>query len=130
MSRKSNHAATISRSEENFGKPEVNFLGAQPDTGAVDNMKLMDVIAKSRMIIRNIAYPKAREIFPFDPVHQTIERFFPLADGGPLYVDTAEDDRDLAACEKKRVAMQENGSRYLVLTKNTDMVDAMNQLGM
>jgi hypothetical protein len=128
MSRKNQHAATIERSDDNFGPPQVSFIGAQPSSQIVTNVTLSDEIAKSRMIIRNVAYKGAREAFPYEPQHQTVERFFPLAEGGPLYVDMAMDPEAEAACQRKLKVMRENKSRYLILRKDIDIFDAMKQL--
>ena len=138
---KLNKAAKHDREEDDapntrLGKPEVNFLDAEPKSGdRVSEMKLLQEIVKYPMCIRNRSYPEAKETFPFQPELQTIDRFFPLAACGELYVDRAEDESDVKACEIKRKVMKKHKLRYLVIRTDmktgevlTDMFNAMEQI--
>jgi hypothetical protein len=116
------------------GAPVVTFLGAQPDPTLVTNQRLVNDIAKSAYVVRNLNFPESKIAFQFSPEHQTIDRYFPLADGGPLYVDTSIDtkkDTDknfIEATDVKRKIMKRHKLRYLVLFKDSDMVEVEQQL--
>lgn len=130
---KNRESVEIKRVESEDAEPrtDVSFVGAARNQAAiVTNLTLMDEIAKSKYIIRNVTYPQARELFPHQPQHQTVGRFFPIAEGGALYVDDCLDVEDVPACELKRKHFKKLGFRYLVLKKDTDIMDAANQLGL
>ena len=135
MSRKNGHAVEIRREEVAPTVPPIttaSFVGAQGSGEfkyRISNVQLSENVAKSGYIIRNVSYPNARALFPFNPEHQTIERYFPVAEGGPLYVDNADTPEEITACEKKRETMKELGRRYVVLKHDTDLFAVMEQLG-
>lgn len=127
---KKNSPATMIRSDEKpeAAAPEVRFYDAQSPKYPISAVSMADDVAKSRMVVRNITYPKAREAFPHEPQFQTIEYHYPLAEGGPLYVDEAKDVWAEKACAVKAEIMKEAKLRYVILGEKTALVDVMEQL--
>jgi hypothetical protein len=67
-------------------------------------------------------YPGGKQLFPNSIEMHTCDKFYPHADGGPLWIDEerGNDSRDFKA---KKEAMQKLGHRYLVITRNMTELD-------
>ncbi len=81
---------------------------------------------------KNYTYPQAAKLFPYQPQHWAVDRYYPLTKkeiGGPVYLDQPMYDDDLAICEKKAKHLKELGFKYIILKKDTDLQSAMEQLG-
>ena len=101
----------------------------EPDT--LDREALLGLSAKiagNTICNRNWPYRNARKHFEISPLLRTVDKFYPWADGGPLYVDepvTAQDEKE---CALKAVALKSEGLRYLVIKKDMTEVEARAQL--
>lgn len=76
----------------------------------------------------NYMYQGAKEIYPEQPKMWTVDKYFPLASGGPLFVDEPMRASDLLLCEQKAKGMKELGYRYLILKKDMTELDALEQI--
>lgn len=127
MARKYDKAATI----DPRGKPEAPTASVQKmrePGGQVSPDQLIHEIAKSKFVIRSFPIPGAKLAFPHEWACRCVDKYYPLAEGGPLFVDMPKLKEDEADCNKKRIFMQRAGFRYLVITKRTDLYDAQLQL--
>lgn len=85
-------------------------------------------VAQDTLCNRNWPWKNARSHFPLDPLMRTVDKFYPNAKGGPLYVDEPETEGDAKRYEKKRAVMKVEGLRYIVVTRDMTAVDARKQL--
>ena len=72
-------------------------------------------IAQHKLFYKNHIWQGAREAFPFHPALRMVDRYFPYAEGGPLYIDEPSRVDDLKQYEPKIDAMKKLGHRYLLL---------------
>jgi hypothetical protein len=93
-----------------------------------DLIGLAAEVAQDTMYIRNTHWDNAEEYFPVDPIFRTVDKFFPHAAGGPLYVDQPETDSDIEVCKRKAEAMVKEGLRYCYISKDMDLVDIIKQM--
>lgn len=88
-------------------------------------------LAQDTQYTGNWRIPNALKHFPTDPILRTVEKYFPYAVGGPIYIDEPTDDVELEQCQKKAIALHEEGMRYFIITREMhDMEehDALEQL--
>lgn len=86
------------------------------------------IVAGDAMFNRNWPWKNARKHFEINPLMRTVDKHYPYAVGGPLFVDEPVTKEEVALCEIKRKAMVSEGLRYLVVTKDTTEADARAQL--
>lgn len=121
-------------------RPEVSFVGAETDPMLLTETNLIQKIVKNKFCVLNTTYPEAAKIFEFSAEEQVIDRYYPLAEGGKLYVDEVASRRDkdgkivadlvrLKNCEKKKEVMQRHKLRYLIFVQDqTTLSDVEQQL--
>lgn len=134
MTRKNKLSRTIELKEPVSDAPAIVESRIEREVGKLSNHDLIEKITKSPVCFKNYKYPGADTSFKGIPLMLTCEQYYPLAEGGPLYVDEPQFDQDYKDCEKKREVMKKNGTRYLVMGKKADgsyvdTIDAMEQLG-
>ena len=88
-----------------------------------------DRLAESTIYHRNWKWPNADDYYPLRPGMRLVDKYYPYARGGPLLVDEPEDIELIEACYYKQKILQKLGHRYVVLDKNTDIMNALEQLG-
>lgn len=96
---------TITKPKELKGFDAAVFLG------------LAAKLAKDTQYTGNWRIPNALKHFPADPILRTVEKYFPYAEGGPIYVDEPTDNIELAQCQRKAIALHEEGMRYFIITR-------------
>jgi len=104
--------------------------GQKPPQISPDQIR--EYITTHNTCFKNYAYPDADKLFPNQPAFWTCDRYYPLTRkeiGGPVYMDQPQYADDLALCEKKAVHLKNLGVKYIILTKETDLQTAMEQLG-
>lgn len=102
----------------------------------IDNSKpvqhypsMAEKVAKSTIYVKNWYIPQAIHEFPFDDRMKRIDKFFPYAVGGPLLVDEPSDAKEADKCHAKALKAKAWGYRYIVLEMDTDLFNALTQLG-
>lgn len=76
----------------------------------------------------NYQWPGAKEAFPFQPKLWNVDRYFPYAEGGPLFADEPNRLGDIESLKLKQAAMKALGHRYLLCTEGLKFEDALEQL--
>jgi hypothetical protein len=89
---------------------------------------IVEKLAKHRVYYRNHQVSKLEAYFKFAPISCTVALFFPMAEGGPLYVDLPIFPYDVEVCRKKAAAFREMGMRYVFLQKGDALDVAWAQL--
>ena len=93
-----------------------------------DLVSLAEKIAGDKLCYRNHYYPGGKNLFPEVATLQVVDKFYPYANGGPLFVDewTDHDEKHrLSTIENKKEAMRKLGHRYLSVTPNMTELDAI-----
>lgn len=85
-------------------------------------------LAKSTVYCGNWKFKNAEKHFPHAPLMRTVDKYFPYANGGPLFVDQPVTEQDETACQKKAKAMKQEGQRYVYITKDMNLEDALVQM--
>ena len=85
-------------------------------------------IAGDVLHYRNYRWPGAFRSFPDDPEMRMVDKFFPYAECGALFVDEPMTERGKRRCEEKRAAMRDEGNLYLVIPPDMREEDAVSQL--
>lgn len=130
MAKKNVPATTITKAESDSRTPQRVVRTIREDTARVDPETLYEEITKNRYHIKNFKFPFADELYPAQPGLRSVDKYFPIAEGGPLYVDIPQHQADLAECKKKAAFFKEKKIRYLYISGDTDMVAAQEQLGL
>lgn len=76
-----------------------------------------DKLSGNRLFFRNWMYPNAKETFPNSPELWYVNRYYTMADGGPLAIDEPETDWDRKLSEMKRPALKAAGIRFYVIDR-------------
>lgn len=84
-------------------------------------------IAEHQFYHRNYYWPGCKQAFPHLTNLQHVDKFFPFAVGGPLFVDEVKpaDNRDF---KQKKEVMSKLGHRYLVVTHDMKLIEAYEAL--
>jgi hypothetical protein len=132
---KSKEVAVIAHKESEFveveqHKPKAMFTATdgQLDPKATEE-DIVEQITKSKITFKNWKYPDAEKLFPNQPIMRTVDKYYPMAEGGPLFMDEPMYEDDLQICQKKAEFLKKNGHRYVYLTKTTTIHDVAQQLG-
>lgn len=89
---------------------------------------IAELIAQSGICTGNFKYPNGETAFKHEPKLHTVDRHYPYAKGGPLLVDAAFYEDEVRDCERKRKVIEASGLRYLVLTRDIQIHEAMAQV--
>lgn len=76
----------------------------------------------------NFMWPGCKNAFPFQPKLWNVDRYFPYAEGGPLFVDEPNRLADIESLKLKQEAMKKLGHRYLLCTEGLKFEEALEQL--
>lgn len=88
---------------------------------------LADQIAGHFFFHRGYYWPGCKQAFPNNLLMQHVDKFYPMAEGGPLFIDEVEaaDNRNF---EVKKEVMKKLGHRYLVIKPNMTLLEAFEAL--
>lgn len=78
-------------------------------------------LAKSSVFYKNHYY--TFNLFPEREALRRVSKFFPYAEGGPLYVDEPTDKSQETNCRIKADAMKTLGLTYVVITNDDELFD-------
>jgi hypothetical protein len=91
--------------------------------------KISDDIAQSDHWMRNEPIPFGLELFPGEEWFlRYADLFYPVAKGGPLYIDTPMSLTEIRYCERKIEAYRTKGVRYTYIKANEDASEASMRL--
>ena len=82
----------------------------------------------ARICFSNWMVPNGADLFPTEPKLRIVDRHYPYAVGGALFVDAVKYESELPEYEKKRAALVGSGMRYVYLKPKEDLFDAMRKL--
>ena len=86
-------------------------------------------VAQDDHYIRNTRIPNSLKWFPVDPLLRTVDKYFPYAVGGPLYIDEPKSNAEIEQCLKKAEALKAEGARYAYIGPDMELDDVLVQLG-
>lgn len=89
---------------------------------------LAEKIAQSGLYKKGHFVPILKEAFPSNNVMWHIDRFFPYAEGGPIFIDEPTREPDILESKLKQKLLRQNGFRVVVLTPGITFDEAMLQL--
>jgi hypothetical protein len=93
----------------------------------VEFRSLAEKIAQDRLFYRNYYYPGGRESFA-ETRGQTVDKYFPYAEGGPLFVDEVSRTEDEDLFKKKTETMKTLGHRYVAILPGMTEFDVVERL--
>lgn len=125
----------ISKKSKKAAEPESFHDPVSPQVKVAERRrvspKLSDQIAgDSSCFYLNYYYPHGKEHFEDFPKLQYVSKFYPYADGGPLYVDEVRYEWEYKECLQKKDVMDKYGMRYIILMPETKLEEALTQLGL
>lgn len=82
-------------------------------------------VAESDFYKKNYMYDGGKKTFPDNPELWYVNKFFPYAKQGPLFVDEPKNDIEETMCDKKRSVVEKNGHKYLIIKKGMSDVDCI-----
>lgn len=106
-----------------------DLIAKMQERGSFDRA---EKLAGSKIWIRNFTVQALMNAFKEEPKLWHVSRYFPQAEGGPLYVDEVMGHHDLPKAKRKQVAMEKAGLRFLVLTNDMTQeqeVEALEKCG-
>ena len=135
--KKGKQISTIDRSFDIIDQvPQIKEKAVEESTKSVIEFKTVaEQVAKSTVYFKNFYVPELREKFKFHDRMKRIDKVFPYAKldekSAPirLFVDEPITDSDRDICYQKRSHMKALGLFYLIIEKDTKIVDALEQLG-
>lgn len=89
---------------------------------------LTEKIAGHRLFFKNWMIPGGQKHFPNEPWLRCVDRYFPHAEGGPLFIDIIETKNDAREFARKTTIMATLKLRYLVMTPGMKYNEAMEAL--
>lgn len=89
----------------------------------VQFLSLAEKIANDQLYYRNYYYPGGRESFPEHKQLQCVDKYFPYAEGGPLFIDEVSRTDDVKMIEAKEKRMQTLGHRYVAILPGMTELD-------
>lgn len=105
--------------------PQVFFAKPRRPSKAIP---LSDRIANSNICTKNFKWKEADIDFPNQPWMRHVDKYYPFAEGGPLLVDEPQLKHQLQTCDLKKELLRSHGYRYLVLTKESTLESAAEEL--
>jgi len=93
-----------------------------------DFATVAEQIAQDTLFQRNHIWPGAKTAFPFNQKMQTVDKYFPYAEGGPLFVDQPQRTADFSQFELKEKAMKDLGHRYLLIKPGMTLMECQEAL--
>jgi hypothetical protein len=78
-----------------------------------------DQVAGDTLFFMRYRWPEANRHYPddVDAMMRFVSRYYPHADGGPLYLDEPKNLREVNRCEEKRKIMKKLRLRYCVIAR-------------
>lgn len=89
---------------------------------------LAEKIARDQLFYRNHYYPGGREAFAFNIRGATVDKYFPYAEGGPLFIDEVLRTEDQELFKKKTEIMKSLGHRYVAIMPGMTELDITERL--
>ncbi len=74
--------------------------------------KTPDAVAESDHWVRNEPIPFGLDLFPQEWQLRYADLYYPVAQGGPIYIDTPVSATEVMYCERKLEAYRSKGVRY------------------
>lgn len=97
---------------------------------------LAEQVAQSKDVIGNWKIPNADKLFPVDIDSRFVDKYFPNAKGGPLYVDEPTTEVKMVKAYEKQKHLKKMGHRSIVIEKDaafkdlqTSYLDCLEQMG-
>lgn len=119
------HGKTIKGKRLSMGKP---VLMKEPRARSRKSESLSDDVAESKFHYRNQFCSELKLSYPMLPAYWHVDKFYPMAEGGPLYVDEPRTDYDTAISLEKQRLMTGAGHRFVVIKPDMSMDDVLNQM--
>jgi hypothetical protein len=91
---------------------------------------LAEKLAEDKLCQLNYYYPGGKEAFPVHPEMQFVGKYYPYANGGPLFIDELRNFEKTNKFHEKKAVMRKLGHRYLVISFGMTEMDAREQLAM
>ena len=91
-------------------------------------LSLAERVANDTFYYKNYYFEGARDAFKGQKELQTVSRYFPYSEHGPLFVDEPINDFELENCKIKGQFMKANKMKYLVIKKGMNELDCIEAL--
>ena len=88
-----------------------------------------EMIANDKFCYKNWMIQEVRQSHPSEPNLWYVDRMFPDAEGGKLLVDEAMKEWEIELCTKKAKILKSLGYKYLFVTPQMTVCQALEQLG-
>lgn len=82
-------------------------------------------IAGNSVAFYNWKWPGAEKDFPTEPWLRTVKHCFPYAKDGMILADYPQVGGEFSACERKSRVLKSKGYRYIIVTQNMTLHEAM-----
>ncbi len=126
MARIDTHTADMKDADEPMIKVAALDRGA---SRIAKYSKISDDVAQSDHWMRNEPIPHGLDLFPGEEWFlRYADLFYPVAKGGPLFIDTPMSLTEVRYCERKLEAYRSKGIRYTYIKANEDAGDVAMRL--
>jgi len=93
-----------------------------------EKYSVTDELAKDLFNYVNYLVPALQSKFPDNQKLWFVDKCYPYAEGGPLYVDTPYSPQEIDICQLKKEVMRESNLRYVSITQQMDLQEAFQEL--
>lgn len=114
--------------KENEPDPKVDRPALKLKTRHTELALVSEQVAGCKFHNKNWCVPDADRLFPYETRLRYVDRHFPHAMGGELYVDEPKTEEQISICEKKGAILRQAGLRYCYITKDMKAEDVLIQM--
>lgn len=90
---------------------------------------LGDKLAQSTIYFRNRSWPNAKDYFDEMTDYCYVDKYYPYAEGGGLWVDEPRDEIEKKMDYEKHEVMRKLGLRHVVIEENSRLDELLMELG-
>jgi len=103
-------------------------IGNVTETGRNRLKNMIENISGDKFCYINFYYPGGRDHFPENEKLWRVDRYYPNAVGGPLFVDEPRFEYEIQNCKLKSGVMKEMGHRYIICLPQSTEIQLMEQI--
>ena len=126
-------AKTIKHKPDSIPYAQESRSGEQKILGLIVRSKelrtVADHLAGDKEIRKNNIIEGIRKTHPEKPYLWHVEKYYPYATGGPLYVDEPVKEWEIQECAEKVPLMKALGYKYVVIKPHMTIFEALEQMG-
>ncbi len=108
--------------------PKESFTLSRGASEVQEYKSLAERVAEDNLYYRNYYYPGGKQAFPFHQRLHMVDKYFPYAKGGPLFIDELTRVDDESIFKEKELTMKTLGHRYIAIKPGMTELEVIERL--